>query len=145
MKKHKRSYIEPSFFVFLVLSALLWFAGRLDKRYTTELTLPVHIENDYTAVPVAISPASVTLSMRVEGTGSYIIAYKVGTGHRISIPMSRLATAPGVQYTTGDNGATRLNIVSPTLGDMISGAAKDIRVLQVLDTAAIVTITPLKK
>ena len=93
MKRKLSHYIKPSFWVFLLIAILLWYGDKLGNRYTTEVVLPVEVQNDFSS-KLWIEKPTGEVNCRVEGVGGRLMAYKLKLGERIVIPMSQLTLLP---------------------------------------------------
>lgn len=137
MKQRIRTYITPSFFVFLALAAFFWYGNKLENRYTTDVELPVNIENDYTS-QVWVEQPRLVVNARVEGFGARILSYRFGQGDRLTVPMSQLQLEPVAdrdEYFTVDK---------RSLVAAVNAKASDMRMLQVLDTAILLRVSPVE-
>lgn len=138
MKRKITRYIKPSFFVFLLVAALLWYGNKLEGRYTTDVMLPIEIRNDYSSRLWIEHPMAV-VGCRVEGIGGKLLAYRTGAGDRVVVPMSHLTLVPV-------RGTDRLfRIDKASLTEAISGAVKDLRIQQILDTALTISVSPVER
>lgn len=138
MKRDKIShYIKPSFWVFLLVAALLWYGNKLGGRYTTEVVLPVEVTNDFSSKLWIEHPMS-EVNCRVEGVGARLMAYKMKMGDRVVIPMSQLTLVP----VRGEERVFRVD--KNSLTGAISTAVKDMRIHEILDTALIISVSPVE-
>lgn len=138
MKRRKISnYINPSFWVFLSISALLWYGNKMSGRYTTEIVLPIELVNDFSSSLWIEEPLR-SVNCRVEGFGRQLLAYKMRFGDRVVIPMSQLTLVP----LNGSEGVFRMD--KSSLTGAISTVVKDLRIHEVLDTALTISVSPVE-
>lgn len=137
MKRKLSHYIKPSFWVFLLIAALLWYGDKLGNRYTTEVVVPVEVRNDFSS-KLWIEKPSGEVNCRVEGVGSRLMAYKLKMGERIVIPMSQLTLLPV-------EGSERMfRVDKNSLTGALAGAVKDLRIHEILDTALTIGVSPVE-
>lgn len=137
MKQKLRSYFNFSFLIFLLVAALLWYGNKLGGRYTTEVMLPVRIQNDFSSRMWVEKPL-IQVHARVEGVGTSLMAYKVNVGERMTIPMSQLNLTP----VAGEERTFRID--KGSLVGALSAEMKDLRVHQVLDSVIVIRVSPVE-
>ncbi|MDE5945260.1 MAG: hypothetical protein K2G93_06735 [Rikenella sp.] len=130
-------YIKPSFWVFLLIAALLWYGDKLGDRYTTEVVLPVEVQNDFSSRLWIEDPLG-DVTCRAEGVGSKLMAYKMRMGERITIPMSQLTLIP----VRGSKQTFRVD--KNSLTGALAGSVKDLRIHEILDTAFTINVSPVE-
>lgn len=137
MKRNKTSYFAPSLLVFLVISALLWYGDKLSENYSTRATIPVKIQNDFSA-NMWIEEPQILVNCQVEGAGTTLLSYKIKFGDKLTIPMSQLdlISIPGEER--------KFRIDRSSLRSALSAAAKEIRITQVLDSANYIHVSPVE-
>ncbi len=131
------NYIRPSFWVFLLIAALLWYGDKLGDRYTTEILLPVEVQNDFSSRLWIERPRN-ELACRVEGFGSRLMAYKMRMGERVAIPMSQLTLVP----VSGSD--RRFRIDRASLTGALAAGVKELRIHEILDTALVIDVSPVE-
>lgn len=137
MKRKLSHYIKPSFWVFLLIAILLWYGDKLGNRYTTEVVLPVEVQNDFSS-KLWIEKPTGEVNCRVEGVGGRLMAYKLKLGERIVIPMSQLTLLP-------IEGTERMfRVDKGSLTGALAGAVKDMRIHEILDTALTIAVSPVE-
>lgn len=138
MKRGKIShYIKPSFWIFLLIAALLWYGDKLGDRYTTEIVLPIEVRNDFSSKLWIEHPLG-EVNCRVEGIGGKLMAYKLKLGERAVIPMSQLTLVPV-------RGAERVfRVDKSSLTGALAAAVKDLRIHEILDTALTISVSPVE-
>lgn len=129
--------IKPSFWVFLLIAALLWYGDKLGERYTTEITIPVEVKNDFSSRLWIEQPKGEILC-RAEGMGGRLMAYKLKMGEPAVIAMSQLS----LRQVPGSDRYFRVDKNSLT-GAMAS-TLKDLRIHDILDTALIIEVSPVE-
>lgn len=130
-------YIKPSFWVFLLIAALLWYGDKLGGRYTTEVTLPIEVRNDFSSKLWIEQPLG-EVNCRVEGIGGKLMAYKMKLGDRAVIPMSQLTLVPV-------GGTERLfRVDKRSLTGALASVVKDLRIHEILDTALTISVSPVE-
>lgn len=138
MKQTKiTQYIRPSFWVFLLIALLLWYGDKLGDRYTTEIVLPVEVQNDFSS-KLWIEHPQREINCRIEGVGSRLMAYKMHLGDRVSIPMSQLTLIP-IHGTE-----RRFRIDKNSLTGALAAGVKDLRIHEILDTALTIGVSPVE-
>lgn len=130
-------YIKPSFWVFLLIAALLWYGDKLSGRYTTEVVLPIEVRNDFTSKFWIEQPLG-EVNCRVEGIGGKLMAYKLKMGDRAVIPMSQLTLVP-VRGTE-----RKFRVDKNSLTGALASAVKDLRIHEILDTALTISVSPVE-
>lgn len=137
MKRKISTVIKPSFWVFLLIAALLWYGDKLGERYTTVITIPVEVKNDFTSRLWIEQPQGKILC-RAEGMGGKLMAYKLNMGEPAIIPMSQLSLIPlpgSDRYFRVDKNA---------LTGALAATLKDLRIHEILDTALIISVSPVE-
>lgn len=138
MKREKIShYIKPSFWVFLLIAALLWYGDKLGGRYTTEVVVPIEVRNDFSSKLWIEQPLG-EVNCRVEGIGGKLMAYKLKMGDRAVIPMSQLTLVP----VRGQERKFRVD--KSSLTGALAAAVKDLRIHEILDTALTISVSPVE-
>lgn len=138
MKLHRIThYIKPSFWIFLILAALLWYVTKLGYRYTTEIPLAVEVTNDFSS-RLWIDHPRHTVNCRAEGVGSKLLAHKLRMSDRLVIPMSQLTLVP----VSGSDELFRIDKTSLT--GALAAAGKELRILEILDTALTIRVSPVE-
>lgn len=137
--KHRKipHYIRPLFWVFLLVAIVLWYSDKLNERYTTEIVLPVEVQNDFSS-RLWIEHPEGEVVCRAEGVGSRLMAYKMHVGERIMIPMSQLTLVP----MSGRERDFRVD--KHSLADALIAGAKELRIQDILDTALTVSVSPVE-
>lgn len=138
MKREKIShYIKPSFWVFLLIAALLWYGDKLGGRYTTEVVVPIEVRNDFSSKLWIEQPLG-EVNCRVEGIGGKLMAYKLKMVDRAVIPMSQLTLVP----VRGQDRVFRVD--KSSLTGALAAAVKDLRIHEILDTALTIGVSPVE-
>lgn len=138
MKLHRIThYIKPSFWIFLVIAALLWYVTKLGYRYTTEIPLAVEVTNDFSS-RLWIDQPRHTVHCRAEGVGSKLLSHKLRMADRLVIPMSQLTLVP----VSGSDELFRID--KTTLTGALAAAGKELRILEILDTALTIRVSPVE-
>lgn len=138
MKREKIShYIKPSFWVFLLVAALLWYGNKLGGRYTTEVELPIEVTNDFSSKLWIEHPMG-QVNCRVEGIGARLLAYKMNMGDRAVIPMSQLTLIPVKDKER------QFRVDKNSLTGALASAVKDLRIHEILDTALTISVSPVE-
>lgn len=138
MKREKIShYIKPSFWVFLLVAALLWYGNKLGGRYTTEVELPIEVTNDFSSKLWIEHPIG-QVNCRVEGIGARLLAYKMNMGDRAVIPMSQLTLIPVKDKER------QFRVDKNSLTGALASAVKDLRIHEILDTALTISVSPVE-
>lgn len=137
MKRKISTFIKPSFWVFLLIATLLWYGDKLGERYTTEITIPIEVKNDFSS-RLWIEQPKGELLCRAEGVGGKLMAYKLHMGEPAVIAMSQLTLTPlpgSDRYFRVDKNA---------LTGAMASALKDMRIHDILDTALIINVSPVE-
>ena len=138
MKREKIThYIRPSFWVFLLIAALLWYGNKLGGRYTTEVELPIEVTNDFSSRLWIEHPIG-RVNCRVEGIGARLLAYKINMGDRAVIPMSQLTLIPVKDKER------QFRVDKNSLTGALASAVKDLRIHEILDTALTISVSPVE-
>lgn len=125
LKLIARRFSNPVFFLLLALSIVLWYVIKLGYTYTTDIVIPVKIENTQYEV-----------SCSVEGVGYQILLHNIAPRKNTivldpeNVDMLPSGITPGAY-----------NISSYTLQNAIS---KKISALKILSVESTVEITPPK-
>lgn len=130
-------YIKPSFWIFLVISALLWYITQLGYRYTTEIPLSVEVTNDFSS-RLWIDQPRTTIHCRAEGVGSKLLAHKLHLADRLVIPMSQLTLVPVPESDE------LFRIDKTSLTGALAASGKELRILEILDTALTIRVSPVE-
>ncbi len=130
-------YIRPSFWLFLLVAALLWYGDKLGGRYTTEVIVPIEIRNDFSSKLWIEQPLG-EVKCRVEGNGGKLMAYKMRLGDRAVIPMSQLTIVP----VAGSGRQFRVD--ERSLTGALAAAVNDLRIHEILDTALMISVSPVE-
>lgn len=138
--------ISPSLFLFLLVAALLWYGNKLGQHFTTEIVVPIQIENDYES-KLWIEQPLLKVRCSVEGVGSKLLAYSLGVAEPLSIPMSQLigGVAPlnGLESAESDT-LHKYYIDAQNLTAALSSAAKEIRILQAISDNIAIEAWPMR-
>lgn len=137
MKRKITTLIKPSFWVFLLIAALLWYGDKLGERYTTEITIPIEVKNDFSS-RLWIEQPQGELLCRAEGVGGKLMAYKLHMGEPAVIAMSQLTLTP----LPGSDRYFRVD--KNSLTGALATTFKDLRIHDILDTALIISVSPVE-
>lgn len=130
-------YIKPSFGVFLLVAALLWYGNKLGGRYTTEVELPIEVTNDFSSKLWIEHPVG-RMNCRVEGIGARLLTYKMNMGDRVVIPMSQLTLIPVKDKER------LFRVDKNSLTGALASALKELRIHEILDTALTISVSPIE-
>lgn len=130
-------YIKPSFWVFLLVAALLWYGNKLGGRYTTEVELPIEVTNDFSSKLWIEHPVG-RMNCRVEGIGARLLTYKMNMGDRVVIPMSQLTLIPVKDKER------LFRVDKNSLTGALASAIKELRIHEILDTALTISVSPVE-
>ncbi len=115
-RKVLRQALSRTFLVCLLCSAVLWYAGRLNSEYDTEIPLNIRIDGQ-----------KYRLTATVTGRGSTILAQRLSLKRRLSFTLDELSPRPSRQNL----GA--LTIAPTSLQRAINSKITDLTVVQVID------------
>ncbi len=129
-----RKRFDFSFLLFLLAALLLWYGNKLGGRFSTDVTLPLEIVNDYDA-SYWVEQSRLRVNATIEGTGTKLLKYKLGVAPAISLPMSKLITSPL------RNGQRQVKLTNNAFGAVLAGQMEEVNLIRVLDTAIVVRVS----
>lgn len=138
---------SPILFIFILIAAVLWYGNKLGKRFVTEITIPMHLENDY-AARMWISAPDIDIQCQVEGAGIRLLAYRWGVADRVKIPISYLVGRSPVSDSTTMPDADEVHATAYYVGrsaitSSLVQAATDLRIIHVMDSSITLDVWPI--
>lgn len=137
--------ISPILLIFLLVATMLWYGNKLGNRFVADVTIPVHLVNDY-AAQMWVEDPDIEIRCQVEALGTRLLSYRWGVADAVRIPISQLV---GAMPESGSPGRKSDKISSVdycvgrgTLNSALASVISDMRVLQVIDSSLTLNVWP---
>lgn len=119
---------------FIVISGLLWYLNRLNRRFTTEIPVDIEIIDDYNS-KVWIENRELTYTINCEADGRLLTIAKMGLLPQIKVYSSTLRYIPRDGY---------VNVIEPnSLKHAIQQKFNNVNVNYIIDSLNEVVVSPL--
>lgn len=136
--------ISPTLLIFLLVAIILWYGNKLGNRFVADVTIPVHLVNDY-AAQMWIEDPDTEIRCQVEALGTRLLSYRWGTADAVRIPISQLVGAIPENSSgrkIGKRSSVDYCVGRGALNSALSSVISDLRILQVIDSSLTLNVWP---